>query len=135
MALSSLFNTEALYCNNSSSSSSAPVILSYLDSLYDTQILTGAVNDGISAKETDATWKDWRQRLRHPNFGLSTFFITQNGAAKCGIRLGPTIKSLAAARSVGDDDVATTDDHHPLSVSMAFAVAAILRFLTPVSRS
>mmetsp|Transcript_23709 Transcript_23709/g.50740 ORF Transcript_23709/g.50740 Transcript_23709/m.50740 type:complete len:1105 (-) Transcript_23709:47-3361(-) len=117
MALLSLVNTEAL-CGSSSSSS---IILSYLDSLYRTQVLPAAVNDGISAEETDATWDDWRKRLRHPHFGLSTFFITQNGAAKLGIRLGPTIKSLAAA----------TD--YSLSVSMAFAVAAILRFLTPAS--
>jgi len=117
MALLSLVNTEAL-C---SSSSSSDVILNYLDSLYQTQILPAAVNDGISAKETDATWDDWRQRLQHPHFGLSTFFITQNGAAKCGIRLGPTIKSLVVA----------TDQS--LSVSVAFAVAAILRFLTPAS--
>ena len=120
MALLSLVNTEAL-C---SSSSSSDVILNYLDSLYQTQILPAAVNDGISAEETDATWDDWRQRLQHPHFGLSTFFIAQNGAAKCGIRLGPTIKSLVNA-SVCDAAI-----DHSLNVSMAFAVASILRFLT-----
>jgi hypothetical protein len=78
--------------------------------------------------ETDAAWVDWRKRLQHPHFGLSTFFITQNGAAKCGIRLGPTIRSLVATSAHG----ATAGDH-PLSVSMAFAVAAVLRFLTPAS--
>ena len=114
MALLGLVNTEAL-CNSSESSG---IILNYLDSLYESQILPGAVSDGISADETNATWEDWRKRLQHPHFGLSTFFITQNGAAKCGIRLGPTIKSLVNAG-------------HPLSVSMAFAVAAVLRFLTP----
>lgn len=43
-------------------------------------------------------------------------------ASKCGIRLGPTIKGLVNAGQ-------------PLCVSMAFAVAAILRFLTPVNGS
>lgn len=118
MALSSLANTEAL----SAPSPSSDVVLDYLDSLYREQILPAAVRDGMTAEETDATWEDWRRRLRHPSFGLSTFFITQNGAAKCGIRLGPTIESLAGVKG-----------GRPLAVSMAFAVAAILRFLTPVS--
>jgi hypothetical protein len=124
MALLSMVNTEAL-CQPSASSG---VILKYLDSLYRAQILPGAVYDGISEGETDATWVDWRKRLQHPHFGLSTFFITQNGAAKCGIRLGPTIKSLVTASVRG-----AAGGDHPLSVSMAFAVAAVLRFLTPAS--
>ena len=105
MALSSLVNTDAL-CSSSSPppaqsepASSLPppkhaLLLRYLDSLFATQILPAAANDGISAQETNSTWEDWRQRLRHPHFGLSTFFITQNGAAKGGIRLGPTIRTL-----------------------------------------
>ena len=115
MSLQSLVNTEAL-CDATSKSSH--ILLQYLDSLYNDQILPGAINDNISKDETNATWVDWRKRLQHPHFGLSTFFITQNGAAKCGIRLGPTIKSLVI-------------NNQPLRVSMAFAVAAILRFLTP----
>jgi hypothetical protein len=117
MALVSMVNTEAL-CGHSTSSEA---ILNYLDSLYQAQILPGAVHDGISVSETDATWVDWRKRLQHPHFGLSTFFITQNCAAKCGIRLGPTIRSLVAT-SVHDT---TAGDHHPLSVSMTFAVTAV----------
>ena len=124
MSLISMVNTEAL-CGHSTSSE---VILNYLDSLYQAQILPGAVHDGISVSEIEATWVDWRKRLQHPHFGLSTFFITQNGAAKCGIRLGPTIRSLVAT---GARDATAGD--HPLSVSMAFAVAAVLRFLTPAS--
>ena len=128
MALMSLVNTDAL-CKSSTSSE---VILTYLDSLYQAQILPGAIHDDISMEETEAAWTDWRKRLQHPHFGLSTFFITQNGAAKCGIRLGPTIKGLLTA-SVRDTSGNTTVSDHPLSVSMAFAVAAILRFLTPAS--
>ena len=114
MALSSLVNTDAL-CDESSK-----VILDYLESLYTKQILPAAVADGISGNETNATWEDWRKRLQHLHFGLSTFFITQNGAAKCGIRLGPTIQSLICAK------------RESLSVAMVFAVAAILRCLTPI---
>ena len=126
MAVSSLVNTEAL-CDSSPTSPAAN-ILAYVDSLYQSQILSAAVSDGISAEETDAAWSDWRQRLLHPKFGLSTFFITQNGAAKCGIRLGPTIKGLT------NDSADTKGGENPLSVSLAFAVAAILRFLTPSSK-
>ncbi len=62
----------------------------------------------------------------HPHFGLSTFFITQNGAAKGGIRLGPSVKSLVCgSQCLGKDN--------PLSVSMAFAMAVILRFVTPIA--
>lgn len=127
MAVSSLVNTEAL-CDSSSPTSPAANILAYVDSLYQSQILPAAVSDGITAEETEATWADWRQRLLHPKFGLSTFFITQNGAAKCGIRLGPTIKGLTNVNAE------TNSKENPLSVSMAFAVAAILRFLTPSSK-
>jgi len=128
MALSSLVNTEAL-CDVSSPTSPSANVLAYVDSLYQSQILPAAVSDGISAEETKATWADWRQRLLHPKFGLSTFFITQNGAAKCGIRLGPTMKGLINASAE------TNGRENPLSVSMAFAVAAILRFLTPSSNT
>ncbi len=127
MSLSALVNTEA-FCDDTSPTSPAANILAYVDSLYQSQILPAAVIDGISAEETEATWADWRQRLLHPKFGLSTFFITQNGAAKCGIRLGPTMKGLINA------NVRTNGRENPLSVSMAFAVAAILRFLTPSSK-
>ena len=119
MALSSLTNTESL----TGKSTTSKLLMKYLDDLFTSQILPGATCDGMSEEETNAAWKDWRQRLRHPHFGLSTFFITQNGAAKCGIRLGPTIASLIS----GDTD----NDDNPLNVSMAFAVAVILRFLTP----
>ena len=62
------------------------------------------------------------------------FFITQNGPAKGGIRFGPTMIDLmsnihstssAASASSSEDCVAT--------VSMAFAYAALLRWLTPSS--
>ena len=126
MVMLSLVNTESL-CDQTSTSKN---ILSYLDSLYKTQILPGCIYDGISEIETEATWIDWKKRLQHPHFGLSTFFICQNGASKCGIRLGPTIKSLITANING---FTGSTGAHPLHFSMAFAVAVILRFLTPVS--
>jgi hypothetical protein len=93
MALSSHPNTETL--------SSLTPFLSYLDSLFESQILIGATSQGIDYREVEETWLDWRKRVQHPYFGLSTFFITQNGAAKGGIRLGPTVKALIDG-AVGD---------------------------------
>jgi len=96
MALSAQPNTETL--------SATPYFLKYLDSLFETQILPAAISDGISQKETVDTWQDWRKRVQHPYFGLSTFFITQNVAAKSGIRLGPSVKALIGS-AVGSDKV------------------------------
>jgi hypothetical protein len=93
MALSSHPNTETL--------SSLTPFLSYLDSLFEYQILIGATSQGIDSREVEEMWLDWRKRVQHPYFGLSTFFITQNGAAKGGIRLGPTVKALIDG-AVGD---------------------------------
>jgi hypothetical protein len=77
-----------------------------------------------------AVWEDWRLRLTHPHFGLSTFFITQNGPAKGGIRLTPTIIDLIQGCKKSNDDTTTTAGIH---VSMAFCFAVLLRWLTPTS--
>jgi hypothetical protein len=57
--------------------------------------------------------------LVHAQFGLSSFFITQNGTAKGGIRWGPTVIDLVRRQQ-------------PLRVCLAFAYAALLRWLTPL---
>jgi len=115
MALVGLTMTDAL---SSKSDGGATLILVYLDALFQTQILPAATPDYGKA-ETKAVYEDWRRRLCHAHFGLSTFFITQNGAAKGGIRIAPTIRSLLA-------------HNNPVTASTVYAVAAILRFLTPI---
>lgn len=93
MALNSLLLTDEL----SKDTESAKILMAYLDSFFQEQILKGIectssfTGDAMEAK---LVWEDWKKRLIHPYFGLSTFFITQNGAAKGGIRIGPTIKDL-----------------------------------------
>jgi hypothetical protein len=98
------------------------VLMDYLDALVEGQILPGCRmtnhNKGIQ-EEASAVWQDWRRRLVHPHFGLSSFFITQNGTAKGGIRWGPTVVDLI-------------QQNLPLQVSFAFAYAALLRWLTPM---
>ena len=42
-------------------------------------------DDEEREREVRAVWEDWRRSLTHPHFGLGTFFIAQNCAAKGGI--------------------------------------------------
>lgn len=93
MALNALLLTDEL----SKDTESAKILMAYLDSFFQEQILKGVeCTSSFSgdAMEAKLVWEDWKKRLIHPYFGLSTFFITQNGAAKGGIRIGPTVKDL-----------------------------------------
>jgi len=132
MALSSIVNTAALSPPTTIASSSeaayndsdtgiATLLMNYCDSFFYTQILPAAAS-AFGACETKAVYDDWRCRLTHPKFGLGTFFIAQNCAAKGGIRLGPTVRDLLVA---GKEVNATT----------VFAFSSLLRFLTPLSPS
>ena len=94
------------------------IFMNYLESLVQDQIIA-AVKEQDRA-EAISTWEDWKRRLQHPKFGLSTFFITQNGPMKGGIRWGPTVVDLVNAGQ-------------PLTVSLAFAYAVLLRWLTPAT--
>ena len=97
----------------------ASVILNYLDALVQDQIKPSFGG----AEAAQAAYDDWRPRLTHPHFGLSSFFITQNGAAKGGIRLGPTVVKLLSDSS--------NHKQQPMTVTMAYAFAVLLRWLTP----
>mmetsp|Transcript_19940 Transcript_19940/g.44464 ORF Transcript_19940/g.44464 Transcript_19940/m.44464 type:complete len:576 (-) Transcript_19940:1691-3418(-) len=115
MALSSLPMTDLLARHEADDK--AKILMKYLDSYFSDQVLEAA-QDRYGKEECEAVYEDWRRRLCHPKFGLSTFFITQNGAAKGGIRIGPTVRDLIARGKA-------------VAVSTSFAIAAILRFLTP----
>lgn len=99
------------------------VFMRYLDTLVEEQVYAGMTGSVDSLKEAKAVWADWRQRLIHPHFGLSSFFITQNGTAKGGIRWGPTVVDMIQKSNVAPH------------VSLALAYAVLLRWLTPVSLS
>lgn len=118
MALCRLPQTDVL----SSCSDTTSVVLDYLDALVEGQILpaTAGIADLAAAQ---AVWQDWRMRLTHPHFGLSTFFITQNGAQKAGIRLGPTVLGTMENRC----------GNLSVTGAMVAALAVMLRWLTPVS--
>lgn len=111
MALMRLLNTDIL--------SRGGLLMNYLDSLFQSQILPGST---FGTLETKLVYEDWRSRLSHPHFGLSTFFITQNGAAKGGIRFGPTVIDLL-------------EQGKPITTCMVYAWASLLRWLTPTTLS
>ena len=115
MALSSLLMTDILAKDKTDEK--AGILMNYLDSYFADQILAAASTQ-FGKEETELVYEDWRRRLCHPKFGLSTFFITENGAAKGGIRIGPTIRDLIKSNQI-------------VTVTTVFAIAAILRFLTP----
>ena len=114
MALTMLLLTDKL------SSQVGKLWMEYVDCLVQEEIIKAA-GPLFGDEAAVACWEDWRRRLVHPHFGLSTFFITQNGAAKGGIRLGPTLQEhLNSSNST-------------ISVAMIFAFASLLRWLTPTS--
>jgi len=126
MALTGMVLTDIL---SSQEDSRAKLIVQYLDSFFYHQIVKGVDSTAEFAatpEDAKSVYDDWRRRLIHAHFGLSTFFITQNGAAKGGIRIGPTVKDLIISSGNNNNTV-------PVTCSTAFALAAILRFLTPTA--
>ncbi|DBA00227.1 TPA: hypothetical protein N0F65_007871, partial [Lagenidium giganteum] len=113
MALSRMKNTTELIQH--------PTIRRYLDQLYRNDIRPALLAVGIEKDEIEAMYVEWMARVEHPFFGLDTFFICQNAMIKYGVRLFRTVTT----------NVAHNPSYRP-SVFMAFATAALLRFLTPV---
>lgn len=112
-------DTSSMTTKTQDSVLTAKVFMAYLDALVQDQIKPSQFPAfGSHSPEAQAAYDDWRPRLTHPHFGLSTFFITQNAAAKGGIRLGPTVEDLLLR-------------NQPITVTMAYAFAVLLRWLTP----
>ena len=78
MALCSLLNTDELVKHKKRKQDGmdphGTLLLKYIDSLYEYQIKPGAcIQFGMENEtEIDATYNDWRKRLTHEYFGLST---------------------------------------------------------------
>jgi len=156
MALTGLVTTDVL---SAPSDDTASLLMRYLDSFFEHQIAKGietTTDFEASPSDARAVYEDWRRRLVHAHFGLSTFFITQNGAAKAGIRIGPTIKDLILSSKQADasnnnnndtgtstststsnisTDAAATPTTTSITCSTVFALAAILKFLTSTTAS
>ncbi|OQR91187.1 hypothetical protein ACHHYP_04917 [Achlya hypogyna] len=91
----------------------------FLDELFARDIrpaLTGPL--GIREALVQQVYDEWLGRLRHPHFGMDTFFVAQNSFAKFQIRLWP----LA---------VANLEANTEPSALFALATALLFRFLTP----
>ena len=126
LALSGITNTTAL------SSSAMADCMTYLDALVHHQIVPAILADPslssvVTRDSAVAVWEDWRRRLCHASFGISTLFITQNGPTKGGLRFGPTLEQLVQRSSLHPKQ----EESPTLQVSLAFAVAVLLHWLTP----
>ena len=91
------------------------VLMPYLGALVTTQILPAAAE--FRAEDACTAWEGWRTQTE---FGLSTFFITQSGAAKGGIRHAPTVRHLLL-------------QGREVEGSMALALAMIQGYLAPAA--
>ena len=107
MALGRRFTTEQC------AAAGSPV-LPYLEQLFERDIVGGRTTElGVGRPAVEEVFAEWVSRLRHAHFGLDCFFIAQNATQKLGLRLMPSASEAP-------------------SPFLAFALAATLRFLTPV---
>jgi len=113
MALSRQFTTDR--CTDAGS-----LILPYLEQIFERDIVNLTHEIGIPRAEIAPVYSEWMARLQHPHFGLDVFFVSQNASQKLSIRLAPSIRATISSGIEAP------------STFMAFAVAAMLRFLTPI---
>jgi len=135
LAVSGVCNTDQLMANHGGNNNNS-LWLDYVDALVHDQIVPATAT--ITKQQQDdeavlAVWEDWRRRLVHPHFGLNTFFIAQNGPAKGGLRLGPTVVDLVQNNNNNKAVVDAQQQQSGITVTMAFAWAALLRWLTPAA--
>eukprot|EP00927_Polykrikos_kofoidii_P053507 TRINITY_DN4811_c0_g1_i1.p1 TRINITY_DN4811_c0_g1~~TRINITY_DN4811_c0_g1_i1.p1 ORF type:complete len:965 (+),score=116.25 TRINITY_DN4811_c0_g1_i1:51-2897(+) len=111
MALGRIFQTDGCIGH--------PDILPYLEQLFERDIVHVCAELQVPRLKATQVFSEWVSRLQHPHFGLACFFVCQNAMQKLGIRLFPSIKAtLSAGQSP--------------SPFMIFAIATMLRFLTPI---
>jgi mannitol-1-phosphate/altronate dehydrogenase len=97
-----------------------PAVLAYCGRLFEQDIATLGAELGMDVQQAvRPIYDEWIGRLQHPHFGLDCFWVTQNASQKLGIRFWPT--ALAVLKHT---------DRQP-SDALVFAIAAMLRFLTP----
>ena len=111
MALEALFKTDQCIGH--------PHVLPYLEQLFERDISHCCAELKLPRVAVTPVFSEWMARIQHPHFGLECFFVCQNASQKMGIRLLPSIKATLANGETPSD-------------FMIFAVAVILRFLTPI---
>ncbi|OQR81671.1 hypothetical protein THRCLA_11522 [Thraustotheca clavata] len=100
-----------------------PLLKQYIHELF-VRDIKPALTLKIPEIAVQSVYDEWIQRLLHPYFGMDTFFVCQNAFAKLKIRLWPSITA----------QLNTNPSYQP-SPMFSFAVALILRFLTPTPHS
>mmetsp|Transcript_58313 Transcript_58313/g.103599 ORF Transcript_58313/g.103599 Transcript_58313/m.103599 type:complete len:949 (+) Transcript_58313:80-2926(+) len=111
MALVGLFKTDSCVSHRH--------VLPYLEQLFERDIVHCCSELKMPRLSVTPVFSEWMARLQHKHFGLECFFVCQNATQKMGIRLMPSVLATLAAGEVPSDFV-------------VFALAVILRFLTPV---
>ncbi|CAJ1351857.1 unnamed protein product [Effrenium voratum] len=111
MALAGLFRTDDCIGH--------PQILPYLEQLFERDIVHCCTELKLPRLAVTPVFSEWMARIQHPHFGLECFFVCQNASQKMGIRLLPSVRAALASGEAPSD-------------FMIFALAVILRFLTPV---
>ena len=97
-----------------------PAVIAYCGRLFDEDIAAIGAELGMDVQTAvRPIYDEWIGRLQHPHFGLDCFWVTQNASQKLGIRFWPT--ALAVLKHT---------DRQP-SDALVFAIAAMLRYLTP----
>ena len=111
----------ALHADATTDACAAPAspVLPYLEQLFERDIVHMTADLSCARSVVTPVYTEWLARLQHRHFGLSTFFIAQNATQKLGIRIVPSIHAALAAGEAP-------------STFVAFAIAAMLRFLTPI---
>lgn len=113
MALGRIFQTDGCIGH--------PDILPYLEQLFERDIVHVCTELAMPRLQVTPVFSEWMSRLQHPHFGLGCLFVCQNAMQKLGIRLLPSVKAAIAAGEVPSD-------------FMIFAIAVMLRFLTPIGQ-
>ncbi|EQC37806.1 hypothetical protein SDRG_04830 [Saprolegnia diclina VS20] len=122
-------HTAMVYClalsRVANTTSTTEALYTFLDELFRRDIAPALVrHDQIPAALVQSVYDEWIHRLRHPYFGMDTFFVSQNAFTKFEIRLWPSVLSNLAE-----------DAAYQPSAMMALATAFLLRFLTPAPTS
>uniref|UniRef100_M4C3G2 Mannitol dehydrogenase N-terminal domain-containing protein n=1 Tax=Hyaloperonospora arabidopsidis (strain Emoy2) TaxID=559515 RepID=M4C3G2_HYAAE len=97
-----------------------PVISRYLGMLFEKDILPALIAGDIIEKDARMFYAEWLERMKHPHFGLDTFWVSQNALLRIYVRLLNSVNT----------NIAEDKNYRP-SKFMAFATAVALRFLTP----
>uniref|UniRef100_K3W5G1 Uncharacterized protein n=1 Tax=Globisporangium ultimum (strain ATCC 200006 / CBS 805.95 / DAOM BR144) TaxID=431595 RepID=K3W5G1_GLOUD len=98
-----------------------PILREFVDLIFEKDILPSMVARGVSKEVTQQAFDEWMARVENGGVALDNLWIAMDTMFRYRVRLFSCIQA----------NVAHDPSYRP-SVFMAFATAAVLRFLTPV---